>query len=252
MSGLDFTRLLETLEPTPDGEKPMRHRSGVVDAVNSDGTVDVIMSGLVIPGLSVLAGASVSVGDTVQIAVWPGDMLVLGAVRDSEASSDFDLIAESIAGGASATLSVTLPQTHHDIKVEIFGNHDGGAAFASGSVRFNGISGTGYSSAWHRTANDGSTATGGGGATSQIDTFVGSTVTSWIFEVPQYTVVQNWHSLTGAGSARIGAGGTSAARLYSVAGNWLNNSAVTSFSMTITALNWAAGSVMRAYGLGRL
>jgi hypothetical protein len=63
-----------------DGEQPVRHRSALVDAVNGDGTVDLDVQGVIIANVAVLAGATAGVGDVVHVLVWPGDMLVVGAV----------------------------------------------------------------------------------------------------------------------------------------------------------------------------
>lgn len=75
----DMTRLINRLAPPPDGESPVRHRSGVVDTVNGDGTVDVLVSGQLVESVAVLAGATAGTGDTVHLLVWDGDLLVLGA-----------------------------------------------------------------------------------------------------------------------------------------------------------------------------
>jgi hypothetical protein len=74
----DLFRLLGRLQPEEDGETPVRHRSGVVDAVNGDGTVDVEISGVAVTDVAVLDGAVAGVGDVVHVLTWGGDMLVLG------------------------------------------------------------------------------------------------------------------------------------------------------------------------------
>lgn len=75
----DLFRLLSRLQPEPDGEPPVRHRTGVIVAANSDGTVDVELSGVVVAGVAALDGTVTGVGAVVHVLVWSGDMLVLGA-----------------------------------------------------------------------------------------------------------------------------------------------------------------------------
>lgn len=115
----DWTQILARLEPNQDGEQPVRHRSAVVDAVNSNGTVDLDFDGTVIPGVSVLSGAWIDPGATVQVAVWRGDLLVLGMTRGSdqdgprgdivERTDDNSRSATSSQGdlGAFATITIT-------------------------------------------------------------------------------------------------------------------------------------------------
>lgn len=78
---MDYTRTLDRLLPPDDGEPPVRHRTGTVDTVNSDGTVDVDFGGTAVADVAVLDGVYVAAGDVVQVAVWRGDLLVLGRSR---------------------------------------------------------------------------------------------------------------------------------------------------------------------------
>jgi hypothetical protein len=73
---MDYTKLIAKMSPTPDGESPVRHRTGTIDVVNADGTVDLDLGGTVVPDVSTLQ--RVSVGDVVQVLAWEGDLLVLG------------------------------------------------------------------------------------------------------------------------------------------------------------------------------
>jgi hypothetical protein len=81
---IDYTRLLQKLDPQVDGEDVTRLRKGVVDAVNADGTVDLVISGIVIPGVPVLKSAVVSVDQVVQVLTSRGSLLVLGAVSAAD------------------------------------------------------------------------------------------------------------------------------------------------------------------------
>lgn len=79
-----MTRLHQRLQPKPDGESAVRHRTGVVNAVNPDGTVDLDLGGVVVPDVCTLAGSFVGVGAAVQTLAWAGDMLVIGGVGAAE------------------------------------------------------------------------------------------------------------------------------------------------------------------------
>lgn len=81
---VDYTRLLQKLDPQVDGEDVVRLRKGVVDAVNADGTVDLELSEEVIPGVFVLESAVVSAGQVVQVLSSRGSLLVLGGVASTD------------------------------------------------------------------------------------------------------------------------------------------------------------------------
>lgn len=77
---MDTHRLLKGFNPVPDGESSLRHRTGTVSVVNSDGTVNLDLGGIVVPNVSVLNSAGVLAGDVVQVTAWAGDLLILGPV----------------------------------------------------------------------------------------------------------------------------------------------------------------------------
>lgn len=97
---IDYTKLKRKINPVPDGEDRLILRVGTVSAINSNGTVDVIVSDVVQPGVPVLAGASFAVASTVQIISYRGSMLVLGKTGGEGA----DRIA---SGGITADTTVT-------------------------------------------------------------------------------------------------------------------------------------------------
>lgn len=80
---LDYTRLIEKLSPRPGGEDEVRMRVGVVDTVNNDGTVDLVISGVVIPDVPYLSGASVAPGGVVQVISYRGSLLIIGTVASA-------------------------------------------------------------------------------------------------------------------------------------------------------------------------
>lgn len=75
---IDYTRLREKLIPEKDGEEPVVLRTATVSAVNSDGTLDVVLSGVTLTSVPRLASVTAGVGDTVQMLVTLGTKLVIG------------------------------------------------------------------------------------------------------------------------------------------------------------------------------
>lgn len=78
---IDFTKLREKLDPDPGGEDQLRIRTGVVVTDNADGTVDITLSGVLVPGVPKLAdaGTILAAGATVQVLTLRGGSLILGA-----------------------------------------------------------------------------------------------------------------------------------------------------------------------------
>lgn len=107
---MDYSKLYEKMAPTPDGESPVRHRTGTVSAVNANGTVDLDLGTVVVPDVSVLRGAYVELGETVQVVVWAGDLLVLGAVALNDGGGPLGWLdyAEVTANQATITTEVAL------------------------------------------------------------------------------------------------------------------------------------------------
>jgi hypothetical protein len=77
---LDYTKLIKKLVPEQDGEDRLRLRTAVVDDVNADGTVDILLSGILIESVPRLGSAYVEDGGQVQVLSYRGGLLVLGAV----------------------------------------------------------------------------------------------------------------------------------------------------------------------------
>jgi hypothetical protein len=84
---IDLYQLLEKLDPQPGGEDVLRLRVGTIDAVNANGTVSLILSGLVIPGVARLDYTSLKAGDRVQVLTLRGSLLVLGRVAKADGST---------------------------------------------------------------------------------------------------------------------------------------------------------------------
>ena len=79
-SAIDYTKLLAKLDPQPGGEDTARMRTGIVDAVNSDGTVDLAISGIIVPSVPRVNSLVVAENTVVQVISYRGSLLVLGSV----------------------------------------------------------------------------------------------------------------------------------------------------------------------------
>ncbi len=97
----DYTKLLAKIVPKADGEDVVRWRTGVVDAVNSDGTVNVTISGLVVPNLVVLGHVHVIIGAVVHLVSYRGMLLVIGAFDVGRTLVAYKTADESVASSTS-------------------------------------------------------------------------------------------------------------------------------------------------------
>lgn len=111
---IDISQIKKKLVPTPDGQDELRLRTGVVDAINANGTVDIVLSGVTMTNVPVLAtGYTLTVDRAVQVATYRGSMLVLGHVAASEGDTVQPRFAGSLAvtgiasGGSVTTLTPT-------------------------------------------------------------------------------------------------------------------------------------------------
>jgi hypothetical protein len=104
---IDYTKLLQKLDPSDNGKDAIRFRKGIIDAVNSNGTVDVGVSGVVVPGVQVLAGATVTAGAQVWIHTWNGALYVLGrpATTTAEVTGPITRVATTVATAVSSNFT---------------------------------------------------------------------------------------------------------------------------------------------------
>lgn len=97
-----------------DGQDVARLRTGVISAVNTNGTVDVTLSGVTVAGVSYLADAGVAVGAIVQMLSYRGSLLVLGTSAGS--TQAFSTLYDEVETNQTVTttagtafMDVTLP-----------------------------------------------------------------------------------------------------------------------------------------------
>jgi hypothetical protein len=84
---IDLSQIKKKLTGPQDGQDVVRLRVGTVSAVNSDGTVDVTISGIVVPSVPRLQGAVVAVGAVVQLTSYRGSLMVLGLVATDDVAT---------------------------------------------------------------------------------------------------------------------------------------------------------------------
>lgn len=107
----NLTKLKKKLIPQPDGQDVLRLRSGVVTAVNSDGTCDVTLSGVTVPAVPRLQEASVAVGAVVQILTYRGSLLIIGRSASGGQSAGLGLWARGQSASQSSGITSTTPVT---------------------------------------------------------------------------------------------------------------------------------------------
>lgn len=111
MALADWTRLIEQIQPHPGGEEPIKFRTGVVDTVNADGTVDVILSGIVIPDVPVLNGLIPGASEVVWLHTWRGSMYVLGSPATTNAGFQQRIATTIVSSDSSAFTAETVVMT---------------------------------------------------------------------------------------------------------------------------------------------
>jgi len=249
MTSPDYQRIVERLIPKPDGESPVRHRTGEVVAVNGDGTVDLDLSGVTVPDVATIG--STAVGQIVQVLVWAGDLLVLSVTG----GSDYALLGEVTSNGSSGTMTISgIPQTHRDLLGIVHGSHPAvsGQQQRTVSLRLNNDSGTNYRVVRIDTDDNGVPTRSSGLAVNSISLggFGDDTdLSSARFEIPDYSQNRNKSVTFQSGSSFGGSAGQS--RAAQGWGSHVDATALTDVRVIMSVENWRTGSGMRLYGLGR-
>lgn len=106
---LDYTKLLKKINPDSDGEDTLRLRVGVVSTVNSDGTVNVTISGVTIPNVPRLLDSSMATGAAVQVLSYRGSLLVLGRVSTGNPSRVVGAVNITPTANTPSSQTVTYP-----------------------------------------------------------------------------------------------------------------------------------------------
>jgi hypothetical protein len=75
---IDLSEIRKKIASPADGQDVVRLRVGTISAVNADGTLDVTISGIVVPSVPRLQGSPLAVGEVVQLTSYRGSLMVLG------------------------------------------------------------------------------------------------------------------------------------------------------------------------------
>jgi hypothetical protein len=101
---IDYIRVLEKLIPGADGQDVLRLRTGTIEAINSDGTVDVAISGVTVEDIPVLGSNIGLIEDQAcQVLTYRGSLLVLGQVGSGAAGPVVKPYAYMTFGATSMT-----------------------------------------------------------------------------------------------------------------------------------------------------
>lgn len=152
---IDYTKLRKKLNPEPEisGDPGVRLRTGTVSAVDSDGTVTLLMGGATVPDVPVLGRAAFAVGTIVQVLSFRGGLLVLGASN---------VVASQPVEASGSTTNGTTTSTSYTNNLTTTGIH-GVAFFAppSGKIQILGRSVGGNANAGSYAQMDYEVRTGG-------------------------------------------------------------------------------------------
>lgn len=108
---MDYTKLVQKLLPQDQvsGDPGMTIRPAVVAAINSDGTLDLALSGdEIVEDVPRLGEASIQVGAVVQTLTSRGSMLVIGQVATGPQSAGLGLWARGQATTSSGAVGTAL------------------------------------------------------------------------------------------------------------------------------------------------
>lgn len=107
-NGAALSKIKKKLLPAIDGTDVLRLRTGVVSAVNSDGTCDVVISGATVAAVPRLMEASVAVSTVVQMLSYRGSLLIIGRSASGGQSAGLGLWARGQATSNTGTITTSL------------------------------------------------------------------------------------------------------------------------------------------------
>jgi hypothetical protein len=106
----DYTKLLEKLVPSSDGEPVLTLRTATVDTVNADGTVDLELgSGVIVPNVPCLDNVTTAAGLVVQVLSARGSLLVIGG--SSKGGQKGFIFRDERSSPVPATPTITTTET---------------------------------------------------------------------------------------------------------------------------------------------
>ena len=104
---IDLSKIKQKINPKPDGQDVARMRTAIVDAVNTDGTIDILLSGIVVTQIPRLAGTTFVAGDTAQLISYRGSLLAIGVVAESAEARTSNRVQTTPRTSNSASIGLT-------------------------------------------------------------------------------------------------------------------------------------------------
>jgi hypothetical protein len=163
----------------------------------------------------------------------------------------YELIATANPAGTTVATFSNIPQTYTDLVAFLCaGNTQTGAAYAAVEFRFNGDSANNYGGVTMYNFGGNFTPQAGGGPSSSYD--IRTSVPDGAGLTTAQLDILNYSSTTTSKPfiVRSGQGDWEALRYDAKQGVWLNTSALTSITFTVSANNYRAGSYIALYGIG--
>lgn len=231
-----------TLDPQADAGDPE------IIQINEDGSITRGVEGTVARdhASGVAYEHTVTAGDMAQVLEQVPGMKLLG---------------ESVLESTTGVITVqNIPATHRDLRA-VLEVRRSSTGFGDGWLRFNGVSGAGYSWARHSvlsgTSGIGldpqSSTSGGTAAPGVLLPDIGSSAGRFVIDVPGYSTSQSTHSMTWSGFSRIGTAAASN-RFGTGGGIWVPGASVVVSSLRLSSVvgNFIPGSRLTVYGIGPL
>lgn len=104
----DFTNLIRKIVPDPGGEDVLKLRVGILSAVNSDGTADIYLSGVLVEDVPRLQGVTAQQGALVQVLSYRGSLLIIGQSAETGATAGAGLWTRVRSTSSSASMTTSL------------------------------------------------------------------------------------------------------------------------------------------------
>lgn len=113
---IDYSGLREKINPDRDGQDVLQLRTATVSAIGTNGKVSITLNGVTVTDVPYLVSSGIVVGTVVQVLVYRGSLLVIGAAAGSTQSIGGAWHDEMTADGSANTsatgvayMDVTLP-----------------------------------------------------------------------------------------------------------------------------------------------
>ena len=170
-------------------------------------------------------------------------------------TSVYTRIAQTVLSGTAASFDFTsIPATYEDLVIEVMGRGDTAAGFTQLNMTFNGDTGSNYD--WQQSYTTGNTASGAqtvAGSSLLVATLAAANASAGAAGSSQI-VIPNYARTTFRKTMQVEGLGVTAAdalgvyQTFIICGDWRSTAAINRVTLTTTAGNLIAGSVVTLYG----